>query len=181
MEGLFVATLGLAMPFFGRRNVVEAPDPKLAEAEARIADLQAENTALRTELHQFQSVQSATLTRFRTTFYELPIPCFTVDDRGHVMDWNRASESFFFRLEHEAVDHPITDILGSGIFRNDAEGMIYMVFMGLQPAPIDIELCVDGEPRKVKWFASPIKDSSGQVVGALNTLGVLPQFQEPAD
>lgn len=180
--GPLLAGLALSIPFFAKRNHVAEPIPVAPTAppqdlQAKISELQAENAALRVELHQTQSIQGATLERFRTTFYELPLPCFTVSDRGTVIEWNRACETFFFLPEHQAVDRPIADILGCGIFRNDAEGMIYMVFLGLNPAPIEIELNVEGEPRKVKWFASPIMNREGQVVGALNTLGIIPRIE----
>jgi len=172
---------GVAIPFFGRNSAkrppTTAPISELENLQRQLDEAQAENAALRVELHQTQSIQSATLERFRTTFYELPLPCFTVNDQGNIIEWNRSSEEFFFLKEHEAVDRPISDILGSGIFRNDAEGMIYMVFLGLTPAPIEIELNVKGEPRKIKWFASPIMNRTGQIVGALNTLGVIPRTE----
>lgn len=176
-----VATLASAIPFFGRAKRARADSQLPLEVHPRIQELERENEALKAELSQFKGVQIATLIRFQTTFYELPLPCFTVDGRGHVMEWNRACEAFFFRPEHEAVDRPITEILGTGIFRNDAEGMIYMVFMGMHPAPIAIDLFVEGRKRTVKWHASPIKDRDGLVVGALNTLGVLPEFENPGD
>lgn len=177
-----LSALALSIPFFARkaeRKLSEpvAPLEPIEDLKTKIDELQAENAALRVELHQTQSIQGATLERFRTTFYELPLPCFTVSDQGTVIEWNRACETFFYLPEHQAVDRPISDILGSGIFRNDAEGMIYMVFLGLNPVPIEIELHVEGEPRKVKWFASPIKNREGQVVGALNTLGVIPKTE----
>ncbi|MFM9874336.1 MAG: PAS domain-containing protein [Fimbriimonadaceae bacterium] len=176
-----ITTIGLSIPFWGRIGASRQTTPVInTELEAlrnQLEETQSENAALREELHQTQSIQSATLERLRTTFYELPLPCFTVNDQANVIEWNRACEEFFFLKEHEAVDRPISDILGSGIFRNDAEGMIYMVFLGLSPIPIEIELGVKGELRKVKWFASPILDRSGQVVGALNTLAVVPRIE----
>ncbi len=180
-----IATLltmaGLAIPFFGRNSTKKQPlTEEISEVEQlqrQLDEAQSENAALRVELTQTHSIQSATLERFRTTFYELPLPCFTVNDQGNIIEWNRSSEEFFFLKEHEAVDRPISDILGSGIFRNDAEGMIYMVFLGMTPAPIEIELNIKGEPRKIKWFASPIMNRGGQIVGALNTLGVVPKVE----
>ena len=181
--GFLASVLGLSIPFLAKKQTKpKQPAPtkqkvSVTELKNTLAELQAENAALRVELHQTQVIQGATLHRFQTTFYELPLPCFTVSDQGTVIEWNRACEEFFFLPEHQAVDRPISQILGSGIFRNDAEGMIYMVFLGLKPAPIEIELNIKGEPRKVKWFSSPIFNREGQVVGALNTLGVIPKVE----
>ncbi|MBA4291601.1 hypothetical protein C0431_01390 [bacterium] len=176
-------SLALTLPFLFKKsksdkNSTTSPikqvDP-IAELRAEVAALQAENAALRIDLHQIQSIQGATLERFRTTFYEIPLPCFTVNDQGHVIEWNRACEAFFNLPEHQAIDRPMADILGQGIFRNDAEGMIYMVFLGMNPQPIEIELQQGEQTRVVKWFASPIMNRSGQVVGALNTLAIIPK------
>lgn len=176
-----IAAASLAVPFLKfaqtKSKPKTVPISEYEQLQNLFEETQSQNIALKAELQQTHSIQSATLERFRTTFYELPLPCFTVNDEGNVIEWNRASEEFFFLKEHEAVDRPIASILGEGIFRNDAEGMIYMVFMGLTPAPIEIQLNVKGEPRTIKWFASPILNRSGQVVGALNTLGVVPKIE----
>jgi PAS domain S-box-containing protein len=153
-------------------QVEQEPDLK-----AKIAQLQAENAALRVDLHQTIAIQGATLERFRTTFYELPLPCFTVNAEAKVVEFNRAASAFFGIPEHHAIDQPIEAILGNDIFRNDAEGMIYMVFLGMEPQPITIDLKVQNHERPVKWFASPIKDKNGNVVGAMNTLGVIPKSE----
>jgi PAS domain S-box-containing protein len=176
-----ITAAGITIPFFSKsgskQQSTTVPISEAEQLQQQLYEAQAENAALRVELNQTHTIQSATLERFRTTFYELPLPCFTVNDQGNVIEWNRCCEEFFFLKEHEAVDRPISEILGTGIFRNDAEGMIYMVFLGLSPAPIEIELTVKGETRKIKWFASPIMNRSGQIVGALNTLGVIPKVE----
>lgn len=192
LSSLIPVALGLSIPFFSARkslNKTSAKASSKANLEAEVvalktalSDAQSECDNLRWTMQQTNSIQAATLERFRTTFYELPLPAFTVNDLGHVMEWNLAATSFFGRTEPEVIDHPISDILGNKIFRNDAEGMIYLVFMGVQPKPAEIELdMIDGSTRTVRWFASPIRNSSGQVVGALNTIGILPRFDEDVE
>lgn len=192
LSSLIPVALGLSIPFFSARkslNKTSAKASSKADLEAEVvalktalSDAQSECDNLRWTMKQTTSIQAATLERFRTTFYELPLPAFTVNDLGHVMEWNLAATSFFGRTEPEVIDHPISDILGSKIFRNDAEGMIYLVFMGVQPKPAEIELdMIDGSTRTVRWFASPIRNSSGQVVGALNTIGILPRFDDDVE
>lgn len=192
ISSLLPVVLGLSIPFFSARKALKGSTAKSsskveleAEVEAlksALAEAQTECDSLRWTMQQTTSIQAATLERFRTTFYELPLPAFTVNDLGHVMEWNLAASSFFGRTEPEVIDHPISDILGNKIFRNDAEGMIYLVFMGVQPKPAEIELdMIDGSTRTVRWFASPIRNSSGQVVGALNTIGILPRFNEEVE
>lgn len=180
-----IGTAGLTLSFLSRTKTrsEKTPDaPKkvtpvseIQRLRQEVAVLEAENAALRIDLHQTSSIQGATLERFRTTFYEIPLPSFTVNEQGNVIEWNRACEAFFNLPEHKAIDRPIADILGQGIFRNDAEGMIYMVFLGMRPDPIEIELDFDSQTRIVKWFASPIMNRTGQVVGALNTIAVIPK------
>ncbi|MBX3114068.1 MAG: PAS domain-containing protein [Fimbriimonadaceae bacterium] len=192
LSSLIPVALGLSIPFFSARkslNKTSAKASSKADLEAEVvalktalSDAHSECDNLRWTMKQTTSIQAATLERFRTTFYELPLPAFTVNDLGHVMEWNLAATSFFGRTEPEVIDHPISDILGSKIFRNDAEGMIYLVFMGVQPKPAEIELdMIDGSTRTVRWFASPIRNSSGQVVGALNTIGILPRFDDDVE
>lgn len=189
LGSLLPIALGLSIPFLSARKALKQTSSvtsSKAELEAEnsalkaaLADAQSECDSLRWNMQQTTTIQAATLERFRTTFYELPLPAFTVNDLGHVMEWNLAASSFFGRSEPEVIDHPISDILGNKIFRNDAEGMIYLVFMGVQPKPAEIELdMLDGSTRTVRWFASPIRNSSGQVVGALNTIGILPRFND---
>lgn len=192
MGSLLFLAMGLSIPFFNGRKAVQAEaattaqktdlEQEVVKLRADLAKSQSECDSLRWEIHQTTSIQTATLERFRTTFYELPIPAFTVNDLGHVMEWNLAASDFFGRNEVDVVDHPISSILGERIFRNDAEGMIYLVFMGIRPKPTEIELDMpDGQTRVVRWFASPIKNKKGEVVGALNTLGILPRFSEEAE
>lgn len=169
----------ISLPFIGRKEekaVVTASAPPI-DLAAEVEALRAENESLRLTLAQSQKIQGATLERFRTTFYEMPLPAFTVNDEGSIMEWNQAATMFFDRIESEVVDKPIASVLGDQIFRQDAEGMIFMVFLGMHPAPIELDLRLEsGEIRRVKWHASPVKNQAGQVVGALNTLGLLPRF-----
>ncbi len=168
----------ITLPFLGRRDrAVVSDEPPQIDLAAELESIRAENESLRQTLVQTQRIQSATLERFRTTFYEMPLPAFTVNDEGVIMEWNRAAAQFFDRIESEVVHKPIASVLGNQIFRQDAEGMIFMVFLGMHPHPIELELKLEsGEIRRVKWHASPIKNQAGQVVGALNTLGLLPRY-----
>jgi len=191
LSSLLPFAFGLSIPFFASRKALkvsskthtkEALESEVAALKTALAESQSECDSLRWDIHQTTSIQAATLERFRTTFYELPLPAFTVNEQGHVMEWNLSASEFFGRTEPEVIDHPISSILGDRIFRNDAEGMIYLVFMGVRPKPTEIELDMpNGETRRVRWFASPIKNSVGQVVGALNTIGILPRFVEEAE
>lgn len=189
LAALFTAALSL----WNSKPKPPKPDqanPTAPSKEDTIARLQAENEslrkaaeesqaeaqALRVDLAQIRQIQSASLGRFQAMFYELPLPCFTVNEAGHVMEWNHAAASFFSVPEYLAVDQPIAAILGEGIFRNDAEGVIYLVFMGRRPDPVTITITTPtGLTRTVRWFASPVLDQAGRVVGALNTLGILPR------
>ncbi len=177
----------IAVSFFARKRDPEPEpfrqgEPSYEELKAALATAQAERAALQIDLHECKNVQEASLRRFQAMFYELPLPCFTINEIGHVMEWNKAAAAFFGQEEHQVTDKPIADVLGKEIFRGDAEGAIYLVFMGQYPEPSTLTLTLpDGSTRKAKWYISPVKNRQGQVVGALNTLGILPRAATSAE
>ncbi len=177
----------LAVSFFARKRgsdpaPVSQNEPSYEDLKSALATAQAERAALQIDLHECKNVQEASLRRFQAMFYELPLPCFTINEIGHVMEWNKAAAAFFGQEEHQVTDKPIADVLGKEIFRGDAEGAIYLVFMGQYPEPSTLTLTLpDGSTRKAKWYISPVKNRQGQVVGALNTLGILPRVASSAD
>lgn len=151
---------------------LEAQNTKLSnqlkEARNDIADLNA-------ELETFRKIQAASLRRFQTLFNELPLPCFTVNEIGNIVEWNRAAESFFGLKAHQVVDQPLNYVLGEDVYRGHAQDNIYQVFLGHQPEPAAVRVKPrNSAARTVKWFTSPVKDTDGRIVGAVNTLGVLP-------
>lgn len=186
-DPLAVALGALAVSFFARKKAAEpvetAPsEPTYDDLKSALAKAQAECAALQIDLHECKNVQEASLRRFQAMFYELPLPCFTINEIGHVMEWNKAAAAFFGQEEHQVADKPIAEVLGKEIFRGDAEGAIYLVFMGQYPEPSTLTLTLpDGSTRKAKWYISPVKNRQGQVVGALNTLGILPRVTTSAE
>lgn len=141
----------------------------------QLAQAQAEIIALKAELETKEAIHNASRERFSATFFALPLPCFTINEIGHIMEWNNAAAAFFHRQPFEVIDKPISEILGQDVYRGLAQENIYQVFLGHQPDPVMVNLRLGtGQQRTIKWHISPVKDGSGRVVGAVNTLAVLP-------
>lgn len=153
----------------------------------QITKLQAENERLKSTIedlksdlqnskHRFDQVSKinqGTLERYYTTFRDMPLPCFTVNEIGHIMEWNIAAEQFFGLPTAEVVDKPLAAVLGDDVFRGHAQDRIYRVFLGHKPEPAKIKVKIGTADRTVSWCTSPVKNSEGAIVGAINILGVI--------
>ncbi|MDI9636725.1 PAS domain-containing protein [Kamptonema cortianum] len=159
----------------------EVAQPELVEdtgqshLEHQVRQLQAELATKEIELFHLRSIQQSSLDRYHSMFYELPIPCFTLNELGHIMEWNHAAAAYFELPEYEVVDKPVSEILGTGVFRSEAEGAVYQVFLGHHPRPVNVNIDLpNGNTRQVRWFVSPVRNGRGDVVGAVNTIGLMP-------
>lgn len=156
------------------------PEPKReAEPVDQPNPLQAaqdEVEELKLKLSQIRAVQNASLVRYHAMFEELPLPCFTLNEDGHIMEWNKAAEKVFGYSQAEVADKPLREVLGHYFFLGRAEETIYLVFMGRRVDCIDVNIDgPDGVSRSVKWYPSPVLDSSNRVVGVVNTLAMVPK------
>ncbi len=138
-----------------------------------LESLKAEITRLNAELNEFHNIQFASLVRYQAMFAELPLPCFTLNEEGHIMEWNNAAADLFGLSATEVADKPIKEILGKYFFFGRAEEAIYLVFMGYKPQPLEVLIEIGNERKSVTWFPSPVKEASGKVVGVVNTLAVV--------
>ena len=175
------AVLVPALAAFALWNKTEAqarkPKPRPSsepKSDSRLVAAEQEIDELRLRLAQIRAVQNASLVRYQAMFQELPLPCFTLNEDGHIMEWNTAAENLFGRTQVEVADKPLREILGHTFFIGRAEETIYLVFMGRKVDPIDIIIDgPDGQSRSVKWYPSPVLDARGRVVGVVNTLAVI--------
>lgn len=176
--GLPISVLALSgASIFGRRDSKskEKPVDNYPNMVQALNDANREIATLSANLQQFKTIQMVSLQRYQTLFQELPLPCFTVNEIGNIVEWNRAAAAFFGINDEDVTDKPVAEILGQEVYRGHAQDAVYRVFLGYQPDPVILELKTGhGKTMKVKWFASPVKNSAGKVVGAVNTLGVMP-------
>src|SRR5690606_30114827 len=110
-------------------------EAKNAELTQVINETTRDYVCANAELKQQKLIQTATLQRFQTLFDELPIPCFTVNEVGNIIEWNRACEGFFGLKQYQVIDRPISSVLGDDVYHGHAQECIYKVFLGQRPEP----------------------------------------------
>lgn len=129
---------------------------------------------LKHELAVLTKINSANLYRYYSLFHFLPLPCFTINEEGSIVEWNSASSDFFGKSTEHVLGHSIQEILGDSVRRGHTQEAIYNTFFGIETEPVELDIStVDGSIRKVRWIISPIKNEQGKVVGAVNTIAVI--------
>ena len=127
--------------------------------------------------HDFQKlaqINNANLYRYHTLFNYLPMPCFTINQEGAIIEWNITATEFFGKKVEEVIGHSIADVLGDSVRRGHAQEVLYQAFLGLHPEPVQIEVNSPAVGiRSVNWVVSPIKNEKDETVGVVNTIAIV--------
>jgi PAS domain S-box-containing protein len=88
------------------------------------------------------------------------------DLNGVVTSWNAGSERLFGYTADEMVGHPITRLIPSGRQQEETE-ILGRIRRGKSVTHFDTErVCKDGKMVSISVTVSPIKDSTGKIIGA---------------
>ena len=117
--------------------------------------------------------QSAVLTglsnRYAELFQTIPVACFTYDDRGNIVDWNRASERLFARSQSQVAGQPLWAVVTRKDRREDARLLVSEVLLGNSVTGLEwIPEVIGDKPRRtVVTNAFPLRDARGYITGGI--------------
>ena len=117
-----------------------------------------------TSTNQFLQLSSA---RFEDLFHGVPFACFSVDDDGHVYEWNEAASQMFGVPGHQAIQRSIFGKYFS--LDNDflLKGLIAEAFKGNHLRNIEVEAnCLDGK-RQLLVSVFPLRAARKEPTAAL--------------
>ena len=128
--------------------------------------------ALRT-VEDEKAGQSAALVglsnRYAELFQTIPVACFTYDDRGRIVDWNRASETLFARSQSQVAGQPLYAVVMREDRREDVRLLVSEVLLGNSVTGLEWTPEIKGSaPRRtVVTNAFPLRDARGFISGGI--------------
>ncbi len=106
--------------------------------------------------------------RFEELFNGLPVACFTIDETGHIHEWNRQCEQDFQIKNEDAFQQPVWDVFSAETRLFWTPNRVAAIFSGESLVDEDWTLELQtGEIRHFVGNAFGLKDLSGNLVGAI--------------
>ena len=106
--------------------------------------------------------------RFEQLFQGLPVPCFTFDSNGHVIECNRQFAQEYLRHDQGAHDVPLADLVYPKHERGQAESLLKSVLAGNRVTGAEhLHVAANGKVHSVLCSAFPVRQVDGEIFGGI--------------
>lgn len=147
---------------------LEHHNQELREQQAQLEDRQVSLEAMNESLAEMQEQMQGAIRRFSELFQGLPTACFTHDDAGCIMEWNRACELLYGFSADTVMQHTVGEFFASRRPDESVQEALELVFAGQGCENREwVYTKENGECVHLLCSMIPMRDPDGRVLGGI--------------